>query len=217
MLQYIGWSWHQAQICHDVELPQNEMIGAWCNPFSASIRCWSILYSPTCGSCCFFKLYQTFNEIKGGSGPYDLPVPSDCGRMKKYQILMHSLGLHCLDNHKWLKTVCYDTVLQAATRHFSFADYSIRSFGAVSRRIEECRISLSDGMIHDSGSLLVYWYFACIDLLFLCKCVSRNSQIQVSLVMRQITLVVGSWGTDTSLERLGCFILTYFFCVEILC
>ena len=151
------------------------------------------------------------------SGPYDLPVPSDCGRMKKYQILMHSLGLHCLDYHKWLKTVCYDTVLQAATRHFSFADYSIRSFGAVSRRIEECRISLSDGMIHDSGSLLVYCYFACIDLLFLCKCVSRNSQIQVSLVMRQITLVVGSWGTDTSLERLGCFILTYFFCVEILC
>lgn len=41
------------------------------------------------------------------SGPYDLPVPSDCGRMKKYQILMHSLGLHSIDNHKWLKTVCY--------------------------------------------------------------------------------------------------------------
>lgn len=103
----------------------------------------------------------------------------------------------------------YDTVLQAAMRHFSFADYSIRSFGAFSRRIKECRISLSDGMIQVACWCIVISH--ALIYLFLCKNVSRNSQIQVSLVMRQITLVVGSWGTDTSVERLGYFILIYFF------
>ncbi|KAH9671967.1 polyubiquitin 3 [Citrus sinensis] len=71
-------------------------------------------------------LVLTFNEIKGGS--VDLT-------MAKEETLVPMIFL------------CLPTV--AAMRHFSFADYSIRSFGAFSRRIEECRISLSDGMIQE--------------------------------------------------------------------